>query len=77
MNAIFRTHLRWSIQGSFNHLFMGSVTCTLRKQILINQPRSCGSHATEETPGHLAEHSGRRGHRIKGTCPLALEKGER
>lgn len=77
MNAIFGTRLRWSIQGSFNHLFMGSVTCTLRKQILINQPRSCRPHATEETPGHLAEHGSGREHRIKGTCPPALEKGGR
>lgn len=37
VGVIFRTFLRWRVPGPLNHLFIGSITCTLRKWLLISQ----------------------------------------
>lgn len=62
IGAIFRALLRWRDQGALSHLFMGSITCTLRKWILISQLGPMDPRTTQETPWEPASEG-------QGTAP--------
>lgn len=76
VGAIFRALLRWRVPGSLNHLFIGSITCTLRKWLLISQLGPMGT-AHPKKAGQCADHRGGRGHQCQGTWTLSSEGGEK
>lgn len=80
VDAIFRTHLRWCIQGFFNHLFLwvqspalsgnGSLSASQ-----VPRGRGRGGAVTEEEWGHPAEHRCGKD-QDERTCSPALEERE-
>lgn len=70
VDVIFRALPRWRVKGSLNHLFMDSITCILRKWLLISQ---LGPMSPEKGQ-QCAEHGGGRGHQDKGTLTLLLRE---
>ena len=76
VDAIFRTHLRWSIQGFFNHLFYGFSHLHSPEMDPYQPARSHrGPPVTEEELGHPAEHGSGKD-QDERTCSPALEKRE-
>lgn len=75
MGVGFRALLRRSVQGPLSRLFMGSVTCTLRKWLLISQSGPAGPSHPKKGQGTLLSVRVEEDTRTRGRGPYAQREG--